>query len=107
MPGQNPLQPPDLQILKMADQTEQVFFHFTDVYLRAHLDGVNAKFVQLRTHLPCFCIYKSFVVSLVTKWNNRSAHFCIQCALRLFHFFTNETTKINYQFLIEADFTEQ
>ena len=24
-PGQNPLQPPDLQILKMADQTEQFF----------------------------------------------------------------------------------
>ena len=23
----------------------------------------------------------------------------IQCALRLFHLFTNETTKINYQFL--------
>ena len=47
-----------------------------------------------------------FVVSLVNKWNNRSAHFCmampaIQCALRLFHLFTNETTNINYQFLIE------
>ena len=26
MPGQNRLQPPDLQILKMADQTEQGFF---------------------------------------------------------------------------------
>ena len=42
MPGQNPLQPPDLQILKMADQTEPfLFFHFTYVFLRAHLDGVK------------------------------------------------------------------
>ena len=53
MPGQNPLQPPDLQILKMADGTE-VFFHYTYVFLRAHLDSVKRKNWQLRTHLPCF-----------------------------------------------------
>ena len=47
MPGQNPLQPPDLQILKMADQTEQFFFHFTYVFLRAHLDGVKRKVCEI------------------------------------------------------------
>ena len=54
MPGQNPLQQPDLQILKMADRTEQFFFHFTSVFLRAHFDGVKRKIWQLRTRLPCF-----------------------------------------------------
>ena len=53
MPGRYPLQPPDLQILKMADQTEKNF-PFTYVFLRAHFDGVNAKFMQLRITLPCF-----------------------------------------------------
>ena len=46
------LQSPDLQTLKMADQAEP-FPHFTDIFLHAHFDVENAKFVQL-THLPCF-----------------------------------------------------
>ena len=57
MPGQNPLQPPDLQILKMADQTEQVFFfHFTYVFLRAHLDGVKRKICAIKNTFTMFCI---------------------------------------------------
>ena len=60
------------------------------------------------------------VAKILHERNNRSAHFCmygyarhtmcasatpaIQCALRLFHLFTNETTKINYQFLNELRF---
>ena len=56
MPGQNPLQPPDLQILKMADQTEQVFLHFTDVFLSAHLDGVKRKICAFKNTLTRFCI---------------------------------------------------
>ena len=56
MPVQNPLQPTDLQILKMADQTEQVFFHFNYVFLRAHLDGVKRKNCAIKNTFTMFCI---------------------------------------------------
>ena len=56
MPGQNPLQPPDLEILKMADQTEQDFFHFTYVFLRAHLDDVKRKIYAIQNTYTMFCI---------------------------------------------------
>ena len=56
MPGQNPLQPPNLQILKMADQTEQVFSHFTYVFLRAHLDGVKHNICAIKNTFTMFCI---------------------------------------------------
>ena len=57
MPDQNPLQPPDLQILKMADQTEQgFFFHFTYVFLRAHLDCVKRKICAIKNTFTMFCI---------------------------------------------------
>ena len=56
MPDQNPLQLPDLQILKMADQTEQGFFHFTYVFLRSHLDCVKRKICAIKNTLTMFCI---------------------------------------------------
>ena len=57
MPGQNPLQPPDLQILKMADQTEQGFFFlFTYVFMRAHLDGEKRKMCAVKNTFTMFCI---------------------------------------------------
>ena len=56
MPVQNRLQPTDLQILKMADQTEQGFFHFNYVFLRAHLDGVKLKNCAIKNTFTMFCI---------------------------------------------------
>ena len=56
MPGQNRLQPSDMQILKMADQTEQGFFPFTYVFLRAHLDGVKRKICTIKNTFNMFCI---------------------------------------------------
>ena len=53
MPCIKRLQFSDLQTLNMADQQNR-FPHFTDIFLHAHFDGENAKFVQLTTHLPCF-----------------------------------------------------
>ena len=55
MPGQNPLQSPNLQILKMADQTEH-FFSFTYVFLRAHLDGVKRKIYAIKNTFTMFCV---------------------------------------------------
>ena len=55
MPGQNPLQPHNLQILKMADQTEQFFPHFTYVFLHAHLDGVKRKICVIKKTFTMFC----------------------------------------------------
>ena len=51
MPGKNPLQPPDLQILKMADQTEQFY-----IFLRAHRDGVKRKISAIKNTFTMFCI---------------------------------------------------
>ena len=103
MSGQKSLQPPDLQTLKMADQAEQ-FFHFTYIFLCAHLDGVKRKICAIKKTNTMFCIKITSRNELqklkVDFCNKGSAHFCV---LRFFHFFTNETTKINYQFLNELN----
>ena len=73
--------------------------------MHAHLGDGKHKLWVIKLYLICFIYdfrleisYKNwkfiFVVSLWNTWNNRSAQ-----ALRLFHSFPDETTKINYQFL--------
>ena len=56
MTGENPLQPHDQQFLKMADQTEQIFFHFTYVIMRAHFDGVKRKVCAIKNTFTMICI---------------------------------------------------